>query len=76
MVSHDLCDSIEDNLCKLHNDILSVHSQDDFQGSVANENEELNQDDFPMEDVPHINLQKQLGQPVDNNNNMIDIIGL
>ena len=44
--------------------------------SVANENEELNQDEFPMEDVPHMNLQQQLVQPVDNNNNMIDIIGL
>ena len=59
MVSHDLCDSIEDNLSELDNDHLSVHSHNVFQ------------------DVPNINHQQQLEQPVDNNHNdMIDIIGL
>jgi hypothetical protein len=59
MVSHDLCDSIEDNLSELDNDHLSVHSHNVFQ------------------DVANMNHQQQLEQPVDNNNNdMIDIIGL
>ncbi len=40
MVSPDQGDSDEDNLRQLDNDILSVHSQDDFQGSDANGNEE------------------------------------
>ena len=44
LVSHDLCDSDEDNLSELENDNLSFHSQDNFQGIDANENEELNED--------------------------------
>jgi hypothetical protein len=77
MVSHDLCDSDEDNLSELlDNDNLSAHSQDDFQASDANENEELNEDEISIEDVPHMHQQQQLEQPVDNNNNKIDIIGL
>jgi hypothetical protein len=76
MVSHYLCDSDEDNLSELDNDNLSVISHDVFQGSDANDNEQLNQDEFQMEDLSNMHQQQQLEQPVDNNNNMIDIIGL
>ena len=76
IVSHDFCDSDEENLSELDNDNLSLHSHDVFQGSDANVNEELNQDEFQMEDVSNMHQQQQFEQPVDNNNNMIDIIGL
>ena len=55
---------------------LSVNFNNVFQGSDANDNEELNQDEFQMEDVPNMHQQQQLEQPVVKKNNKVDIIGL
>ncbi len=83
MVSHDLCDSDEDNLSELDNDDDSSMVSHDLGDTNEDHLSELDNDHLSVhshnvfQDVANMNQQQQLEQPVDNNNNdMIDIIGL